>query len=261
MSFDVAADAYGRFMGRYSEPLAERFVELVGIRHGMRALDVGAGPGALTARLVERLSETGVCAIEPSEPFVAALRARLPGVQVRQAAAESIPFPDRSFDLTVAQLVVHFMADPVGGLAEMARVTVVGGTVGASVWDYYGDRGPLSLFWRAARDLAPQVEDESGLAGAREGRLHELFVAAGLREVRDGALRVRVPYGGLDDWWEPYTLGVGPAGAYVAELDPDHRAALRERCGELLGTGPGIIEASAWFALGTRGDGSAGARG
>jgi len=260
MSFDVAANSYGRFMGRYSEPLAESFVVLIGTRLGQRALDVGAGPCALTARLVERLGTAEVCAIEPSAPFALALQARLPGVEVRQATAESIPFPDRSFEVTVAQLVVHFMADPVGGLTEMARVTVVGGTVGASVWDYQGERGPLSLFWRAARDLAPGVEDESGLAGARQGNLHELFVAAGMRKVRDGALRVRVPYSDLDDWWEPYTLGVGPAGAYVAELDKDHRAALRERCGELLGTGPGIVEATAWYALGTPDDGSAGSR-
>jgi SAM-dependent methyltransferase len=252
MTFEVAARSYDRFMGRYSEPLAELFVELVGAGPGQRALDVGAGPGALTSRLVERLGEAGVCAIEPSAPFVEALHSRLPGVQVRQATAESIPFPDRSFDLTMAQLVVHFMADPVGGLTEMARVTVVGGTVAASVWDYHGERGPLSLFWRAARDLSPGVEDESGLAGARQGRLRELFVAAGLGEVRDGALDVRVPYSDLDDWWEPYTLGVGPAGAYVAGLDPDHRAALRARCGELLGPGPGVIEATAWYALGTR---------
>jgi SAM-dependent methyltransferase len=170
---------------------------------------------------------------------------------VREATAESIPFPNGSFDLTLAQLVVHFMADPVGGLTEMARVTVEGGTVGASVWDYAGERGPLSLFWRAARDLAPQVEDESGLAGAREGHLRHLFGAAGLRSVRDGALTVTVRHTDLDDWWEPYTLGVGPAGAYVSGLEPGHRAALRERCGELLGNGPGMTEATAWYALGT----------
>ena len=251
MSFDVAATSYSRFMGRYSAPLADLFLDVVGTRPGQRALDVGAGPGALTAALAQRLGEPGVQAIEPSTPFVEALRARLPRVQVRQGAAESLPFPDRSFDLTLAQLVVHFMADPVGGLTEMARVTVAGGTVGASVWDHHGGRGPLSLFWRAATDLEPGVEDESGLAGARHGHLRELFVAAGLREVRDGALTVRVPYLDLDDWWEPYTLGVGPAGAYVAGLDPDHTAALRERCAALLGTGPGMVEATAWYALGT----------
>jgi ubiquinone/menaquinone biosynthesis C-methylase UbiE len=90
---------------------------------GQRALDVGCGPGALTAELVSRLGAVAVAAVDPSEPFVAAARERHPGVQVLRASAEHLPFPDRTFDASLAQLVVHFMSDPVAGLAEMARVT------------------------------------------------------------------------------------------------------------------------------------------
>ena len=136
MSFDVAGDAYGRFMGRFSEPLAERFLALAGVRDEDRVLDVGCGPGALTARLVARLGAGQVAAVDPSEPFVAAARTRLPGVDVRVATAESLPFDDDAFDAVLAQLVVHFMADPVAGLAEMARVARPGGTVAACVWDH-----------------------------------------------------------------------------------------------------------------------------
>jgi SAM-dependent methyltransferase len=251
MSFQVTADAYHQFMGRYSEPLARQFVALVGARRGQRALDVGAGPGALTAALVETLGDDAVSAVEPSAPFVQALRARLPTVDARLAPAEAIPFPDDAFDLVLAQLVVHFMKDPVAGLTEMARVTMPTGTVAASVWDHAGGRGPLALFWRAARDLDPTVHDESDLAGAREGHLVELFGAAGLREVRGGALTVTIPYSDFDDWWRPYTLGVGPAGSYVDSLDPDRREALRRHCQQLLPPGPGVVEAIAWTAVGT----------
>jgi SAM-dependent methyltransferase len=251
MSFQVTADAYHQFMGRYSEPLARQFVALLGVRRGQRALDVGAGPGALTAVLVEALGDEAVCAIDPSTPFVEALRARLPTVDVRPATAEAIPFPDGAFDLAVAQLVVHFMRDPIGGLAEMARVAAPGGTVAASVWDHAGGRGPLALFWRAALDLDPAVHDESDLAGAREGHLADLFDAAGLRDVQGGALTVMVPYSDFDDWWRPYTLGVGPAGSYVVSLEPDRREALRRRCQELLPPGPDVVEATAWTAVGT----------
>ena len=108
------------------------------------------------------------------------------------------------------------MADPVVGLQEMARVTRGGGVIVACVWDHAGGRGPLSLFWSAVRELDPGADDESKLAGSREGHLAELFEAAGLRDVDDTALSVRVDHASFEEWWEPYTLGVGPAGAYVA---------------------------------------------
>ncbi|WP_394552537.1 class I SAM-dependent methyltransferase [Agromyces sp. MMS24-JH15] len=250
MSFDVEAEAYGRFMGRYSEPLAAAFADVVAPEPGWRALDVGAGTGAVAALLSETLGSAAVAAVDPSPPFVAAMRQRLPGVDVREAAAESLPFPDGTFDLTVAQLVVHFMTDPVAGLAEMARVTTAGGIVAASVWDFAGERAPLSLFWRVARELDPGAAGESELAGAREGHLAELLRAAGLHGVRGGELTVEVAYADPDDWWRPYTLGVGPAGAYVAGLDDPHREALRRRAIEALGEGPGVISATAWMARG-----------
>ena len=248
MSFDVGADAYGRFMGRYSEPLAVRFAALVGADPPQRALDVGCGPGALTAVLVQRLGAQGVAAIDPSASFVSAVRDRLPGVDVRQASAEQLPFPDASFGLVLAQLVVHFMTDPVAGIAEMARVATPGGTVAACVWDHGGGRGPLSTFWQAARDLDPQARDESDLAGARDGHLVELFGHAGLRPAGQDMLSVSASFADVDAWWQPFTLGVGPAGAYVATLDTGHRAALRARCAELLPTGPFVVDAGAWVA-------------
>nr|MBA3524467.1 class I SAM-dependent methyltransferase [Geodermatophilaceae bacterium] len=219
MSFDVPAESYARFMGRYAEPLAAQFLEASDARPGQRALDVGCGPGALTARLVGRLGLAAVSAVDPSAPFIAALADRLPGVDVGLAAAEQLPFADDEFDLALAQLVVHFMADPVAGLQEMARVTRPGGVVGACVWDHAGGTGPLAAFWRAVHDLDPGFVGESDLAGAREGHLAELAAAAGLREIGSTLLNVTVPFATVADWWEPFTLGVRPAGVYVARLD------------------------------------------
>lgn len=246
MSFNVPADAYARFMGRYSEPLAVRFVELADLHRGQRALDVGAGTGVLTAQLVARLGSDAVVAIDPSAPFVEATRARLPDVDVRSGAAEQLPFPDASFDAALAQLVVHFMSDPVAGLREMARVTRPGGTVAACVWDHAGKSGPLSTFWQAVSETDPGAEDESGLAGAREGHLAELFEAAGLRDIESSKLTVRTKLASFEDWWEPYTFGVGPAGAYVARLDEHGREALRSRCEQRLPSGPFEVSAAAW---------------
>jgi SAM-dependent methyltransferase len=251
MGFDVGADAYGRFMGRYSEPLAEQSVALAGLREGQRALDVGCGTGALTQLLVQGLGAGGVAAVDPSEPFVEVVRARFPDVDVRRASAEQLPFPDDTFDAALAQLVVHFMTDPAAGLSEMARVTRPGGLVGACVWDHAGGAGPLSLFWRAVLELDPDARDESALAGAREGHLAELFAAVGLHEIESTVLTVRVGFAGFDDWWEPFTLGVGPAGDHVARLSPVRQAELRSRCATMLPEhGSFEITAAAWTAVG-----------
>ena len=249
MSFAVEASAYDRFMGRYSAPLAPQLADFAQVEHGQRALDVGCGPGALTRELVARLGAVAVAAVDPSESFVDACRERHPGVDVRQAGAESLPFADGEFDAALAQLVVHFMTDPLAGLGEMARVTGPGGVIAASVWDHAGRRSPISLFWTVARELDTGVEDESDLAGAREGHLSELFHAVGLRDVRSGELSVRVELGSFDDWWEPFRLGVGPAGAYAGSLEPEHLKALKARCRELAPR-PLVFDVFAWAARG-----------
>jgi SAM-dependent methyltransferase len=237
-------------MGRYSVPLAPQLAEFGGVTGGQRVLDVGCGPGALTAELVRRLGADHVAAVDPSEPFVAAVKERHPGVNVQLATAEQLPFGDGEFDAALAQLVVHFMADPVAGLREMGRVTREGGVVGASVWDHGGGKGPLSLFWTAARELDPDVMDESTMAGAREGHLTELFEAAGLHEVEETAHSVDAEHPSFEEWWEPFTLGVGPAGAHVTSLDAHQQAQLRERCRELLPEAPFVVTAQAWVARG-----------
>jgi SAM-dependent methyltransferase len=249
VAFDVAADAYARFMGRYSEPLADRFVELAGVRSGMRALDVGCGPGVQTARLVERLGAERVAAVDPSPPFVAAAQARCPGVDVRAGRAEELPFEDGVFDVALAGLVVHFMSDPVAGLREMARVVRDGGTVGATVWNHASASGPLTTFWRAVKDLHPDAADEAALPGTGEGDLGALAREAGLHAISEGTLTVTAPYASFEEWWEPYTLGVGPAGDFVKRLAERDRDRLRDHCRDLLPTGPFTVSATAWTLL------------
>lgn len=246
----MAAD-YDRFMGRYSVPLAVRFADWAGVQPGQRVLDVGCGPGALTARLVEVVGAENVSAVDPSGPFVAAARERHPGVDVVTATAERLPYGDGAFDAALAQLVVHFMTDPVAGLREIGRVTRGGGTVAACVWDLAGDGGPLSLFWRAARDVDPGAPDEALRPGVREGDLGRLCRDAGLALVDEGSISVTVRHPSFEQWWEPYTLGIGPAGDHVAHLDATGRQMLRDRCRELLPTVPFDVTASAWAVRAT----------
>jgi SAM-dependent methyltransferase len=238
-------------MGRYSALLAAPFASFAGIAPGTRVLDVGCGPGALTSELVRIAGADAVAAVDPSASFVAAARDRHPGVDVREASAEDLPFGDSTFDAALAQLVVHFMTDAVAGLREMARVTRPGGTLAACVWDHAGGRGPLGMFWSAARELGDGVTDESHLAGAREGHLAELLAAAGLGDIAATTLSADRDHDTFEGWWEPYTEGVGPAGAYVVRLDAAHRDALRDALRARLGPGPFTVEARCWAARGT----------
>lgn len=250
MTFDVAADSYDRYMGRYSVQLSPQLADLANVTAGQTVLDVGCGPGALTAELVDRLGAGGVHAIDPSESFVSAARERYPDVDVKQGAAEELPFADDTFDAALAQLVVHFMSDPVAGLREMARVTRGDGIVAACVWDLTAEHGPAGTFWQAARELDSDAPDESRLPGVRPGHLVELLTEAGLREVEDAILVARSEHSTFEEWWEPFTLGVGPAGAYAAGLEDSERAEIRERCRELLPEVPFALEVHAWAARG-----------
>jgi SAM-dependent methyltransferase len=244
--FEVAASSYDRFMGVYSTQLAPQLADYADVHPGQRVLDVGCGPGILTGELVARIGADRVSAVDPSGPFVAATRDRYPGVDVRQAAAEDLPYAAGTFDRALAQLVVHFMSDPVAGLREMKRATKDGGIVAASVWDLAGDRSPLTLFWQTVHSVDPGGEGESYRPGSRAGELVSLFREAGLGDVEETESRSSVTFERFEDWWKPFTLGVGPAGGYVGGLGDEERAALYERARELVPEPPFTVEAVAW---------------
>ena len=250
MTFEVAGDAYDRFMGRYSRPLAVRFADWLEVTDGQRAVDVGCGPGALTEQLVSRLGADHVSAIDPSAPFVEACRARFPEVDVHQGAAESLPFGDDTYDVAGACLVVHFMTDPIGGLAEMRRVTRDGGWVGATVWDLKGSRAPMAPLWEAVAEVAPEHPDESDYQGGSRDSLVAILEGAGLRDVEAVELPVTVTHPSFQEWWEPYLHGVGPSGEAVAAMSPERRGRAEEILRHKLGEGPFDITAVAYAARG-----------
>lgn len=250
MTFDVPAAAYDRFMGRYSVTLSAQLADLAGVRSGMRVLDVGCGSGMLTAELVERVGGDRVAAVDPSEAFVGAIRERHPDVDVRRGVAERLPFADGEFDVALCQLVVHFMTDPAAGLREMARVTRSGGAVVASVWDLVGGRSPISPFWHAAREVDPEARSELEVRGGRRGDLTALFTDAGLGDVTEVDQPAVLEHPAFDDWWQPFSLGVGPAGAYLVAQGSDRQEAIRAAAHARLGDGPFSIPSFAWAARG-----------
>ena len=253
MGFAVSADAYDAFMGRFSTPLATQFVREARIAPDHRVLDVGSGPGALTRALATTVGEAKVTAVDPMPPFVARLHRDHPGVAVQVASAERLPFRDASFDACLAALVVPFMADPVTGLREMGRVTRPGGTVAATVWQHAAGTSPLAPFWAGVRDVDPGAVNESVAAGTREGHLAELFAEAGFGERRVTELTVAVRFDRFEDWWEPFTYGVGPAGGYVAAQPAGRIAEIRAACEARLGPPPFTVAGTAWCLVARRG--------
>ena len=255
MSFAVAGDAYDRFMGRYSGELAPRLIEFAGIESGMSVLDVGSGPGALAERLAERVGSELVSAADPSEPFVAACAARVPGADVRRANAEDLPWPDGAFDAALAQLVVNFMRDPHAGVAEMRRVVRPGGIVAACTWDYGEGMRMLRVFWDAAQALDSNAPDESRTMSFRTAEeLEGLWRATALDDVETAPLVVETTYADFGDFWDAVALGVGPAGSYYTSLEPEQRSALRDEVFARLGSPGGrfALSARAWAVRGLR---------
>lgn len=252
--FNMPADAYERYMGLWSRPLAREFVAAVGIDPGTRVLDVGCGTGALTTELARQVGAERVAAVDPSAPSVAACAAAAPGADVRVSGAETLPFGDGTFDAALCQLVVNFMSDAHTGVGEMRRVTRPGGTVAACTWDYRDGMTMLRVFWDAAVAVDASAPHEGRvMAFCTAEDLERLWHEVGLAEVEAGALVVERSYTDFDDFWEPFTLGVGPGGSYCMSLAPPQREALRETCFRELGSPAGQLDltARAWLVRGT----------
>ncbi|HVL54980.1 MAG TPA: methyltransferase domain-containing protein [Burkholderiaceae bacterium] len=228
----AAGDAYDRFMGRWSRRLAPAFAEFAGVADGDRVLDVGTGTGALAAAVAAMTSRSEVVGIDPSPGFIAAAtRNAGPRLKLERGDAQALPFPDRSFDRSMALLVMNFVPEPEQALREMRRVTRPGGGVSACVWDYDAGMQMLRIFWDevVALDPAAEPRDERHMKLSRQGQLGALWRKAGLVDVQERPIEIEQAFTSFDDYWSPFVAGAGPAGAYAVSLPEDRRRQLAER--------------------------------
>jgi SAM-dependent methyltransferase len=252
------AQAYERFMGRWSRQLAPTLITFAGVSDGDAVLDVGSGTGALAAALARFSPSSRIVGIDPAASYVGFAQAQQSDDRIRFEVgdAQQLRFEDASFDRTLSLLVINFIPDPVKALTEMRRVTRHGGSVAAAVWDYGDGMQMLRAFWDEAVALNPAsgAKDERHMPFCRSGELGAFWRKQGFEQVVEEGLTIQTRFAGFDDYWNPFLEKQGPAGAYVASLPLGERNQLRERLRRrLLGDGPDrpiVLSARAWAVKG-----------
>ena len=256
--FFSEADAYERFMGRWSRSVAPLLVRFGDVRDSHVVLDVGSGTGALAAAVAAAAPSATVVGIDPAAAYVAFAQSKRPSDRLtfEVGDARKMRFEAAAFDRTLSLLVINFIPDPQNALLEMKRVTRHGGMVAAAVWDYGEGMEMLRTFWDAAIALRPDdgAKDERHMPLCGRGELAALWRREGLESVVEEGLTIETRFSSFDDYWIPFTLKQGPAGAYAAGLAPAEREALRLRLRKrLVGDGPDhpfVLNARAWAVRG-----------
>jgi SAM-dependent methyltransferase len=231
-------DPYEQYVGRWSRQVAPQFLSWLSVPAGRRWLDVGCGTGALSAAILDQCAPVSMVAVEPSKGFLDKAKEQLGSrVLFRRGSAAEIPLDDRAVDVSVSGLVLNFVPDGHAALREMARVTAIGGTIAAYVWDYSGKMELMRHFWDAAVELdreAATLHEGVRFPVCRPETLMELFASARLGDAQVTAIDITTSFAGFEDYWRPFLGGQGPAPAYVMALDDTARARLAERIRERL---------------------------
>lgn len=254
----AASAGYERFMGRWSRLLAPPYVAFAGVKNGDRVLDVGTGTGSLAGAVEASMPTSEIVGVDPSEGFIAYAQKHVASARAHFEVgdAQALKFKDAAFDNTLALLVMNFIPDANKAIAEMRRVTRPQGVVSACVWDYDDGMQMLRFFWDEAVALEPAIEpkDERHMKLSHRGELGDLWRKAGLINVKEQPLVIDQAYSSFNDYWEPFTKGAGPGGAFVVSLSEDRRQQLEARMRKrLLGDrqdGPFTLKARAWCVRG-----------
>ena len=254
------AKAYERFMGRWSRLLAPDFVDFAEIPDAVRVIDVGSGTGSLAFEIARKRQRARVTGIDPSKEYIdyAGSINPFPGrMEFQTGDAQDLNLPSASFDAALSLLVFNFIPNAAKALAELRRVTSPGGHISAATWDYGEGMRMLRVFWDAAASVDPaaQKRDEKHMPLCRAGELQSLWASAGLVDVRELPLTITMRFENFADYWDPFLLGQGPAGAYLRGVDPDRRQAQRREVRTRLritsDDSPFDLPARAWVVRGT----------
>jgi SAM-dependent methyltransferase len=254
----AAADAYERYVGRWSRPVATEFIEWLAVPPARTWLDVGCGTGALSETISRHASPAHLNGIDASLPYLTQARLRLTSTDARLLVglAQQMPLRSQRFDAVVSGLALNFVPGPEAAVSEMARVARGGGIVAAYVWDYAHGMELMRYFWDAAVALDPHaaaLDEGNRFPLCHPDRLEALFRTSGLGDVRSRAIDITTRFVDFDDYWSPFLGAQGPAPGYAMSMHEDRRARLRDRIRRSLPVGPDgsiALTARAWAVCG-----------
>ncbi|HEY0673475.1 MAG TPA: class I SAM-dependent methyltransferase [Longimicrobiales bacterium] len=227
------AEAYERYIGRWSRPIARDFVAWLGVPAGARWLDVGCGTGALGQTILQQAQPAELTGIDRSPDYVAYAARHLQDARARFEAgdATALPVCDHAFDAVVSGLMLNFVPQPEQAVGEYARSARPGGIVAAYVWDYADGMQMLRHFWDVARaidEAGAQLDEGVRFPTCHPDVLASLFRQADLNDVVTTAIEAPTVFRDFDDYWLPFLGGQGPAPGYLRSLSSERREQLRE---------------------------------
>jgi SAM-dependent methyltransferase len=216
-------EAYEHYVGRWSRPVGQMFLDWLDLPRDLCWVDVGCGTGALTDMILDTAAPNREIGVEPSEGFLSLAKANLedPRAEFRLGDAQALPLNSQEADVAVSGLVLNFIPDKNRALEEMRRVVNPGSTVAAYVWDYAGEMQLMRYFWNAVVELFPdaaQKDEGKQFPICEPNALAKLFRAGGLQAVETQSLDAPTVFKDFEDYWSPFLRGQGPAGAYCVSL-------------------------------------------